>query len=65
MDANPIFDGLLTRKQLAGLLNVCDKTITRHEARGMPFIKAGGMRLYNPASVRTWLLSRETTKRAA
>ena len=65
MNPTPILDGLLTRRQLADMLDVCTKTIERHEARGLPFIRVGQMRLCSVESVRAWLLGRETTKQAA
>jgi hypothetical protein len=51
--------GLRTRTDLAGDLNCSERTIIRHEHAGMPVIRLGMLRLYNPATVRAWLIARE------
>ncbi len=51
--------GLIDRKQLAAELRCSDRTVIRRERAGMPFIRLGMMRLYDPAAVRAWLLTHE------
>jgi hypothetical protein len=59
-------DGLITRETLAKQLNnLSTRTIIRYERMGMPFIALGNLRLYNPSSVRDWLLSHEKGRGAA
>ena len=54
-----VLAGLLTRERLAAELGCHPRTVIRREREGMPFIKAGALRLYEPAKVREWLLSHE------
>lgn len=58
-----ITQGLLTRPQLAADLNVSERTVIRHEHAGLPVIRVGMSRYYNPASVRDWLLTHERRHR--
>lgn len=51
--------GLLNRKELAADLRCSDRTVIRRERAGMPFIRLGMMRLYDPAKVRAWLMDHE------
>ena len=51
--------GLMDRKQLAAELRCSDRTVIRRERAGMPFIRLGMLRLYDPAKVREWVLSHE------
>lgn len=57
--ASDILAGLLTRQQLADQLHCGLRTVIRRERQGMPFIAIGMVRLYDPATVRAWLLSHE------
>ena len=57
--AASITAGLATRQQLATDLHCSERTIIRREHQGMPVIKLGMLRLYNPAAVRGWLLTHE------
>jgi len=51
---------LLNRKQLAAYLGCSERTIIRRERAGMPVIKLGMMRLYDPEKVRAWMLTHES-----
>jgi hypothetical protein len=52
--------GLLTREQIAAEFRCSERTIIRREHAGMPVIRLGhAVRLYDPATVRAWLLSHE------
>jgi hypothetical protein len=57
--ATSITAGLVTREQLAADLRCSERTIIRREHQGMPVIKLGMTRLYDPASVRAWLMTHE------
>ncbi len=57
--AASITAGLFTRSQLAINLDCSERTILRREHAGMPVIRLGMMRLYNPVAVREWLLTHE------
>ncbi len=63
MDTSPnatsITAGLLTRPEAASEMGCSERTIIRREQAGMPVIKIGMLRLYNPAAVRDWLLGHE------
>ena len=54
-----VMSGLFDRKGLAADLRCSERTIIRRERAGMPFIKMGMLRLYEPAKVREWLISHE------
>lgn len=58
--AASITAGLIQRKSLAASLERSERTIIRYERAGMPFIKLGMMRFYDPAKVRAWVLSHES-----
>lgn len=58
--AASITAGLIDRKQLAAEWRCGERTIIRRERAGMPFIKLGMLRLYDPAKVRAWVLSHES-----
>ena len=58
-NATSIMAGLLTRKQTAAEMNCTERTIIWREHAGMPVIRVGMLRLYNPAAVRDWLLTHE------
>jgi hypothetical protein len=51
--------GLYNRAQLAGELGCSERTIIRRERAGMPVIRVGITRLYDPASVREWIMTFE------
>jgi hypothetical protein len=67
--------GLIARKSLAADLGRSERTIIRYERAGMPFIKLGMLRFYDPFKVRAWVMTHESrhdapkrgrpTKRAA
>lgn len=57
--AAAITAGLLNRKQLGAELRCSDRTIIRRERAGMPFIRLGALRLYDPAHIREWLMLHE------
>jgi hypothetical protein len=46
--------GLYTRKQLARATNKSEATIRRWEALGLPVIRRGQLRLYDPQTTRAW-----------
>jgi hypothetical protein len=54
-----ITEGLATLSQLANELQCSERTIRRREHQGMPVIRLGTLRLYNPDSVRAWLMTHE------
>lgn len=54
-----VFSGLLNRDQLAAQMECNPRTIIRREFEGMPVIKVGAKRLYDPANVRAWIASHE------
>ena len=62
--AETLLAGLLNRKRLALELSRSERTIIRYERAGMPFIKLGMQRLYDPARVRAWILSLERSPAA-
>ena len=51
--------GFATREQLARDLHCSERTIIRREHQGMPVIKLGSLRLYNPEAVRAWIMTHE------
>ena len=55
-----IFHGLLTRAQLAAELGCHERTLARREREGMPHLRWGRKRLYDPSSIRAWVLSHES-----
>ena len=59
LTAASIVAGLLTRPQLAADLDCSDRTIIRYENAGLPVIRLGMLRFYNPAAVRAWLMTHE------
>lgn len=58
-DSKKVFDGLITRTELALQMRCTDRTIIRYERAGMPFIAMGKFRLYMPEAVRNWILSHQ------
>ena len=56
----PVLSGLLTRAQLAAELRVTERTIFR---LAPPSIKVGRTVLFNPATVREWILAHERPSR--
>lgn len=54
-----LLDGLMRREALCQELDVTPRTIRRFEVRGMPFVKVGNLRLYDPMAVRVWILSHQ------
>lgn len=51
--------GLLSRDRIAADLRRSERTVVRYEHAGMPVIKIGMLRLYDPATVRAWLMTHE------
>lgn len=51
--------GLVDSDELRALFGWSKSTAYRRQRDGMPVIKAGKAPLYNPESVRAWLLSQE------
>ena len=51
--------GLLNRADLAQQLGRSERTVIRWEHAGLPVIKLGMTRLYDPAKAREWLLTHE------
>lgn len=51
--------GLLTRSEAASQFRCSERTIIRREHEGMPVIRLGSLRLYNPEAVRAWLMGYE------
>lgn len=56
-----ILAGLITRKELIAQLDVCRMTVCRYEKQGMPVIRRGKGRFYEPAAVRAWFVSGSAT----
>lgn len=54
-----VLAGLLTRASLSDELRKSERTLIRWEHAGMPVIRVGMTRLYDPAAVRAWLLTHE------
>lgn len=54
-----VLAGLLTRDQLATQLGRSERTVIRWEHAGLPVIKLGMTRLYDPAKAREWLMTYE------
>ncbi len=54
-----VLAGLLTRAALAAQLGRSERTVIRWEHAGLPVIKLGMTRLYDPAKAREWLLTHE------
>ncbi len=54
-----VLAGLLNREQLGADLGKSERTLIRWEHTGMPVIRVGMTRLYDPAAVRSWLLTHE------
>jgi hypothetical protein len=52
-----ITTGLIDRAEVAAELKCGERTILRYEHSGMPVVKIGKLRLYEPAAVREWLLA--------
>ena len=57
--APSVLAGLVNRPNLSADLGKSERTIIRWEHAGMPVIRVGMTRLYDPASVRQWLLTHE------
>ena len=51
--------GLLNRAAVAADFGWSERTIIRNEHAGMPVIRLGRLRLYNPTTVRAWLMAHE------
>ena len=54
-----VLAGLLTRAQVAAEFRKTERTVIRWEHAGLPVIKFGMTRLYDPARCREWLMSHE------
>ncbi len=57
--ATSVLAGLLTRAGLSGELRKSERTLIRWEHAGMPVIRVGMTRLYDPARIREWLMTHE------
>ena len=57
--AASVLAGLLSRDQLAQQFGKSERTVIRWEHAGLPVIKLGMTRLYDPAKAREWLLTHE------
>jgi hypothetical protein len=57
--AASIIAGLLNRAQIAAELDCSERTILRFEQAGLPVIRLGMLRLYDPVAGRQWLMTRE------
>ena len=57
--AATITAGLVDRASLAACLGRSERTVIRWEHAGLPVIKLGKTRLYDPAKARDWLMSYE------
>ena len=55
-----VLAGLLTRERLAAELGCHPRTVFRKERDGLPCIKSGVLRLYDPTKVRAWLEAQGT-----
>ena len=51
--------GLMSRDQLAADLQCGVRTVMRLEVKGMPTIRVGNFRFYDPVKVREWFLTHE------
>lgn len=60
-----LFHGLLTRRMLADGLGVSARTIMRYERQGLPVIRRGYMRFYDPVKVNAWLAGNFPSPRSA
>ncbi len=60
--APSIIAGLMTLAQIAADLDRSERTILRFDAQGIPVIRVGTLRLYDPAAVREWLLSQQSRR---
>lgn len=58
-----LLGGLADRPRICKALGVSARTVRRCEIKGMPVVKIGLLRLYDPIAVRDWILS--NTERAA
>ena len=58
-DVQGVLAGLLTRERLAAELGCHQRTVIRREREGLPFLKIGATRLYDPAKVRAWIEAQE------
>ena len=54
-----VLAGLLTRETLAAELGCHPRTVIRREREGMPYLKVGALRRYDPAAVRAWFMAHE------
>ena len=54
-----VLAGLLTRSQIAAEFGKTERTVIRWEHSGLPVIKFGMTRLYDPTNCREWLMSHE------
>ncbi len=57
--ANSVVTGLVRRDELEFQFGRSSRTIIRWEHAGLPVIKLGMTRLYDPAKVREWLMTHE------
>ncbi len=58
-NAVSVLAGLLSSENLALQFGKSTRTVIRWERQGMPVIKLGMTRLYDPVAVRAWLLTHE------
>lgn len=57
-----LLNDYIPRRQLAGVLNLSERTLMRYEKQpdGLPSLMIGGRKFYRAQSVRDWLAKRET-----
>jgi hypothetical protein len=59
-----VLDGLMTANQICADVDWSPRTLRRRETEGLPFLKIGQKRFYEPAAVRAWLLSQARNQNA-
>lgn len=62
MQTLDLLNDYIPRGQLAGVLNLSERTLMRYEQQpdGLPSLMIGGRKFYRTQSVRDWLAKRET-----
>ncbi len=58
-DVPSVIAGLLPRARFADDMGCSERTVLRWEHAGLPVIRIGMTRLYDPASCRAWLMTHE------
>lgn len=54
-----IAEDLVSRKEFARGFGCCERTVRRLELMGLPHIRIGARRLYEPVKVRQWMVDHE------